>query len=371
MMHFFRKNVRWIMLAVVVLFVISCFAGYGMYGGAGTASGGDRTVARVDGKRVMYSEIERDLGRVIQNAGSQGGSITSADYPAVRTNILDNLAVTAEMDKEVKKRGIKLSNEEIDVQIKNIKQSFPTNEMFLQQLQAAGLDERGLRTEIERGALRQKLIEQVTEGVSTDEKECRIFYESMKAFAFQRPEGFKINVAQFGTQESAEAARQAIEKGGAWDSVIKSGDTDLLQSSPYAEPIFVPSEQMKGDFAFLKDYPLNKISKVVKISDSEYTIAIKRSKEAAGTAPYEDVSSDIKQMMIGQKKDRAQSEYMSELRKRANVEVLDPELFASAVIDTAIEEDASGDIAEEDVVKDANGNVIAVEETAVVSGDGK
>ena len=74
MMQFFRSNVRWIMLAITVIFVFSIFAGYGSFsGGSSKSSGGDYAVAKVDGKKIMASEIERQVIQTRENgAGADG-----------------------------------------------------------------------------------------------------------------------------------------------------------------------------------------------------------------------------------------------------------------------------------------------------------
>ena len=50
-----------IMIAVILLFVLSCFAGYGLYARSGRSADGskDYAVAKIDGKDVMRSDIEK------------------------------------------------------------------------------------------------------------------------------------------------------------------------------------------------------------------------------------------------------------------------------------------------------------------------
>jgi hypothetical protein len=328
MMKFFRKNVRWIMLVVVVLFVISCFAGYGMYSGGPSSEGGDYPAARVDGERIMRSQIENEMGQMIQGMGLSG-SVTSEDYPALRSSVLDQIAVSKELDKEVKSRGMTISKGEIDDAVSNIESQFPTREIFLQQMQAAGMDERGLRGAVEEQMLRQKVFDDVTQGASTDQQEMQGFYDTMKTYAFQKPEGFNVNVAHFATEELAEKARVGVAGGKSWDSVMEAASGDVLNYTPYDEPLRIPLAQLTGDVEFIKDIDMNKVSKVVKLGDADYLVTIKRSKEEASTAPYDEVSADIEQIVLGQKRQTLQSDFLQELRARANIEILDPTIFSS------------------------------------------
>ncbi|MDR1943265.1 MAG: SurA N-terminal domain-containing protein [Synergistaceae bacterium] len=351
MMQFFRKNVRWIMLVVVVVFIVSCFAGYGLYsGGPRGAGGGDYPVARIDGERVMLSQIEREMEQMIRGMGLSQ-SITSEDFPSLRTSVLEQLAIMKELDKEAKSRKLSVEKSEIDETIKNIESSFPTKEVFLQQMQLAGMDERGFRKAVEEQTLRQKVFDEVTSEVSTDEQEMREFYNTMKTYAFQKPEGFNMNLAHFRTEEAAEKARADIESGKSWDSVLEAASSDVFNSYPESSPVLIALTQLTDDFEFLKNTPMNKVSKAVKLGEDDYLITIKRSKEAAGVATYNEVSADIEQMILGQKRQGLQSDFLQELRGKAAIEILDESLFskpADALVEVSgdVSEETSGDAAE-------------------------
>jgi hypothetical protein len=330
MMQFLRKNVKWIMLIIVILFVVSCFAGYGMYTGGPRSSGGgenDYVVARVDGERVMRSQVESEMEQMIQGMGL-AQSVTSEDFTSLRTTVLDQIAILKQLDKEVKSRRITASKDEIDNAVRNIEQSFPTREVFLQQLQAAGLTERGLRSSIEDQVLRQKVFDEVIAVASTDEQEKKTFYDTMKDYAFQKPEGFKVNIAHFGTEDAAEKVRAAIDNDGKWDDVMTAASGDVLSYSAYDSPVLVDITQLTGDFEFLNDQPFNKVTRVVNLGDQDYMLLLKRSKEAAGTALYDEVSADIEQMVVSQKQQGLQSDFLQELREKAVVEILDDTIFS-------------------------------------------
>jgi hypothetical protein len=327
MMQYFRKNVRWIMLIIVILFVVSCFAGYGMYTGGRGDGNTDYIVARIDGDRVMRSELEQAAGQMIQSMGMEQG-ITSEDLPSIRSSVLDQMAIVKKLDQEVKSRKITATREEIDSTFSNIESSFPTRELFLQQMQAAGIDERKLKSSIEEQILRQKVFEEVTAPASTDEQEMHTFYDTMKAFAFQRPEGFNVNVAHFATAESANSAKTAIAGGKAWDGVMEAASTDVIDYSPYESPILAPLSQLTGQLEPLKDLPLNKVTDVIELAEGDFLVAVKRSKEEARTATYDEVSADIEQMVLGQKRQGLQANFLQDLRGKANVEILDNSIFS-------------------------------------------
>ncbi|MDR1482337.1 MAG: SurA N-terminal domain-containing protein [Synergistaceae bacterium] len=349
MMRYLRKNVKSIMMIIVVLFVVSCFAGYGMYnnngGNAGEGSGEGMTdydVAVVDGERIRRSRVETEMFQMIRNLGPQGQSISEDDYPSLRTAVLDQIAIASEMDKEIKARNITVTDDEVGNTIKDIESSFPTREIYFQEMKRAGLDEKKLRDTIRTELARQKLFDQVTAPVSTDESELKSFYDMMKAYYFQKPEGFKVNLAHFSSGESAERVRGAITGGASWDDAMEAASGDVMTQTPFDSPVLIPTDQFTGEAESLKDFPFDEISDVTMLTSDDFMLVIKRSKEESGTADFDEVSADIEQMILGQKRQGSQSEFLRELRTQANVQILDESIFFTP------EPLTSGDVTEEE-----------------------
>jgi len=357
MMQHLRKSIRPIMLFIVIIFVVSCFF---MYGTTGRNSGGsassaanvsgdvllqDYDVAVVDGERIKYSRLEVEVAQFLRAMGLET-SASSADFPAFRNTVIDRLATLKELDKEITSRKITATKEEIDSAIVEIEAQFPTREIFLQQLQISGLTELQLRTEVEENMKRTKVLDEVTAAVSTDETELRNFYDMMKAYAFQKPEGFTMDVAHFGTPEAAEAVRGELESGKNWDEVIAAVSADVTDFSTSDNRMFIPTEQLVEDVEFIRELAMDVPSQVVSFTSDDNMIVVKRTKEEAATAEFDEVSADIEEMLMGQKRNSVQSQFMQELRARANVEILDSELFKSpepeaTSDDAATSEDAS------------------------------
>jgi hypothetical protein len=360
MMQYLRKKIRPIMLVVVVLFVVSCFAGLGIYSGGArnggapgsqAADGGepDRVVAIVDGERIPLSRLDVEMFQMIR-AMNLESRITSADYPALRTTVIDRMGMLKELDKESRARNISVTKEEIDATVQGFESSFPTRELFLQWLAQEEMDEKQIRTDIEENMRRQKVFDEVVSAVSVDESEMLDTYETIKDFAFQRPDGFMMDIAHFATNESAEAARGEISEGGVWDDVMASASADVLRE--YSTPdnrVFIPADQLVNEVESVRDLAIDSVSDVIALTDDDFMIVVKRSEEAARVVSFDEVSADVEQMLLGQKRQNLQSEFLNELRGRAVVEILDNELFTQPLPD----EPAPSDVSDAPVSSDA------------------
>ena len=349
MMQYLRKTIKPIMLVIVIVFVVSCFFMYdtGRRNAAQATNedGGipDRVVAVVDGENITLSRLEIEVAQFIRAMGLEG-SASSADFPAFRSTVIDRMATLKELDKEITSRKITASKEEVDAAIADIESQFPTREIYLLQLQQNGITEEELRKSVEENMRRSKLLDEVTTAVSTDQTELRNFYDMMKTYAFKKPEGFMMDIAHFGTEPAAEAAKAELESGTKWDDMIESASADITDYSTTASRMFIPTEQMTGDAEFLKELSMDVPSRIISLTSGDHMIVVKRSKEEAGTAAYDEVSADLEEMIVGQKRTALQSKFMQELRARANVELLDGELF-----NNTRPEDTSADVISLDV----------------------
>ncbi len=322
------------MLVIVVLFVVSCFAGYGMYSGGGRSASGDGTrdyaVAKVDGKKIMRSALETEVAQLLQNMG-MAGNITSDDYPAIRKSVLDQMAIMAELEKEIASRGIKVTPASVDEAYNSVESSFPTKEIFLQQMQQAGLDEKKLKENITEQLRQRMLFDQVMAGVSIDQTEIRSFYDTMAAVnspMVTKQAGFNMNLAHFSNMQAAQKAYDEVSAGKKWDDAMKSAKSgDVLDFIPYEAPVFIPTAQLTDKAAYLKTQPLNTVTKPVEIASGDFLLGIKRTEQKEGTAPFDEISGDVEMMLRGQKGQQLQSKFIQDMKSRANIEILDEDLF--------------------------------------------
>jgi hypothetical protein len=328
-----REHVKWIMITVILLFVLSCFGGYGLYvrgnknHQANNGQMQDYPVAEVNGRNVMRSEIENGLSSMAQQYGK---NVQSTDLPILRQMVLDNLIIQSEVEKDIKDKDIDVTKDEINAQYEKIMDSYPTREEFKDYLQRSGITEKQVKDDIKKQLQQQKLFDSIAAGVSVDDKEAHAFYDSAKSIIFKRPAGVNVNMAMFSNAQAAGLAQKAIASGAKWDGIIEEQKASVITATSFDKPELVTDKMMVGPLAKLKNYPLNKITPVITLSSSDAMIAIKRSKEAARVMTYDEVSSDVVNTLKNQKLQQKQRDYLTELKKKADVKVLDPTVFPAA-----------------------------------------
>jgi hypothetical protein len=330
-----KKSVRPILLFILVVFVVGCFFMYGAGGvRSNAAQGGDGAfqdydVAIINGEAIKRSRLDLEVEQYIREMGLME-NVSSTDFPVFRNAVIERIATLKELDREVMSRKIAVGKEEIDKIIADVESQFPTREMYLQQLQVSGFTEDSLRRTVEEDEKRRKVLDEVTGVVSTDEAELRNNYEMIKAYAFSKPEGFTMDVARFRTVEAAEKARKELSSGKKWDDVMTAASGDVTERSDTANRVFIPENQLAGKIESIKALSMDIPSEVISFTSSDNVIVVKRTREAASTASFDEVSADVEQMIISQKRASLQSQFMQELGTKADVKILDEELFKVA-----------------------------------------
>jgi len=324
-----RKHTKIIMAAVIVFFMLSCFAGYGLYARSGRGGEHDYAVAKINGKRVMRSNVDRLMVQIAEQSANSG-TLSEEDWLKLRQVALDSMAVQMELEKEIKNRKIEIDGEEIEAAYTKLMDSYPTREAFKESLERSGTKERTVKDGIRTQMLRERAVQMLISEINVSEEELEEFYELTKEFLFKRDEGYMINIALFRSKEAAEKAQAAVAAGAGWDAVLDEHKADLLSSTPYDEPTETAELLMQDNWAIVKDFNVDQITPVIEAGDDRFAIVIKRSKTEARTLPFEEAKQQTTDIIRNQ---RAESVFEG-LLARAKLEILDASAFPGSAAET-------------------------------------
>ena len=232
-------------------------------------------VAEVDGEEISKDELYNLL--LAQN-GSQ---------------VLDALIVEKIVDSEIEKKKIKITDEDIQAEIDDMKEYYGGEEQFNMALAQAGLSEDGMKTDIEMNLRLKALVDPYIE----------ISDEDMKAY-------FEENKDEFGEQEEVKAShilvedealakelKTKIDDGGDFAELAKENSTDPGSKDNGGELGFFGKGQMVPEFeAAAFSMEVGEVSKPVQTSNGFHIIKLEEKKEAK-EATFEDSKEEIKDTM--------------------------------------------------------------------------
>ena len=329
-MRMLRTQIKWIMISIWALFVLSVLFMYGpMRGGRQQGGQSDYPVAKFEGQKIMRSQIEEGLRRLADQRDL--GAVTSADLPGLRKSVLDSIVLERELANEARTRGFEPSAEEIDKTLNQIKDQFPTIEAFNQYVERNGIDLKALRDQVSSQLAQQKLIENEMSAAVVSSGDVSAYYDQFKDIFFRRPAGWEINVARFRGEAVAREALNDLEEGQAWDVVLEEKSADVVEKTSYAQPAFFPDSAFSGELAPLASLDAGQYSEPLVISSDDVAVFLKRDRLDQETLSLDEVSGDIQNLLISQEQSKLRQTFFQSLIDRADLEILDEALFKAPV----------------------------------------
>lgn len=291
-----KKTISYIVLLVLIVGVITV---------TGCSTDGDtakdeansnanlsekKVVAEVDGEEITKDELYNLL---LAQSGPQ---------------VLDALIVEKIVDSEIEKKDIKITDEDIQAEIDEMKEYYGGEEQFTMALAQAGLTEEDMKTDINMN-LRLKALVDPYMDISDDD---------MKAY-------FEENKDEFGEQEQVKAShilvedkalakelKAKIDEGADFAELAKENSTDPGSKDSGGELGFFGKGQMVPEFeAAAFSMKAGEISKPVQTSNGFHIIKVEEKKEAK-EATFEDSKEEIKDIVAEEQMGEAYQQWYQE-----------------------------------------------------------
>lgn len=296
----------------------------------------DSVVATVGREPILYSEVYRDaqedIDQIRQRAPNE--SAFQREVDRVMMAALDQLIESRILHREALLRGLEVSDERVEERIASLRDFYPTNEAFLQDLEDAGETMRDFRERIRKRLLAQtmafgKLRELERNAVVSQDAIQEFYNENLESF--RRPERVRVRqiflAAPAADPEALEAARarltlirEELRAGAEFQALARQ-----YSEAPGAEDGGIIGWQRRGDLIPVLDdaaFSLNEgeASDILESSAGVHLLYIEERQEA-GLADLDEVRNEIEPEVRSQIAQDAYDKWIGELRKRSRVRV--------------------------------------------------
>lgn len=304
MLMFLRKKIKVIMIVVAILFAASMF--YGMrgikFGGTG---GGSKDIAKINGVAVDPYRYREIMSRLMRQSGAQMNSqnLAFVQYLALEQSLDFMLLLSSA------KKNVRISGQELDMVIDNIvKQEKLSSRGELEQaIKRSGLSFGKFKDMLKDEMLVQKMVRKVREDVRVtpdDLREVRVSHILVTSEALSRELLARIKKGE----NFASLARKYSQDPG---SAGKGGDLGYISTGTMIEPFEKAAFSLKiGEVSDV--VPTNFGYHIIKVTDSRLREFGKEK--------------DIEKAALLDKQDKTFQRWFSELKSKAKVEIIDPEL---------------------------------------------
>lgn len=334
-----------------------------LFAGCGLKSGD--TIITVNDKKITQGQFDKMFDQQASGGMAKALGIDVKDgknnfmYLLIKERVINELIIKALLEGEIEKRGIEVTNDDVDSAIKEIIDKLGSKEQLDAILKQNGISNNQFKNDLKEEIKMKKLSEQLGSSAVTDAEAKKFYKDNIDKFKHParvrashilisvNPEEIKEIIKSDKANESlddkavdnkvneeikakeakanqllAEAkkdikqfAKLARENSEDTTTAVKGGDLGF-----FTEKEMVP-EFAKASFA---GKPNTVYDKVVK-TQYGYHIILVTDRAAAGTDPYEKVQNDIKAYLQTQKQLEAIDKLVDSLKKQADIKYVNPD----------------------------------------------
>lgn len=295
-------------------------------------------VVKVNGTEITRGKIDRERDRLLSQLR---GRVNPQQLAAMRDTI-DKQAVEKAVNRVlfeevIGREGIKVSKEEVDSKINEIKGNFGSEELFVNQLKSAGMTEEEFVGEVEAGLNFEVLYDREAAKVKdATESDIQSYYKK-NADQFKQPEQIKASHILVKVDRNADEAVKVEKKQHILDLLnqVREGANFAQLAALHSD---CPSKSRGGDLGYfgrgqmVKPFEeaafslkIGDISDIVETDFGYHIIKLTDQKDAR-EIPLEEVKDRVKNVIEMERKQQAILDYINELRDAAEIEYIDSNL---------------------------------------------
>ncbi|SDW70044.1 peptidylprolyl isomerase [Paenibacillus sp. CF384] len=258
---------------------------------------GNQAVGSVNGTSITRNQLYTEMAAV-------GGAHT-----------LDNLIQDELIKQAANKKGIVISDADVDAEIEKIKKRFPSEAEFESALQQAGMTLDDLKKQTPMQLRIRKLVEP---SVKVTDEQVKQFFTQNKA-EFDEPEQVKASHILVATKAEADEILKQLKAGADFAKLAKEKSTDVGSGSSGGDLGYFGKGDMVPEFetaAFA--LKVGELSGPVK-SEYGYHIIKLTDHKAAKVATFDEKKAEIREQLISQKVAELSPGLLEELKAKAQI----------------------------------------------------
>lgn len=323
-----------------------------------------QTIIKVNGQSITQGQFDQSFEKSAQGGMMSQLGINIKDgknnflYYLIKDKVVNELVVKELLNQEMEKRGIKVSNEDVDNALKEIVEKVGSKEQLNELLKQNGISSSQFRKDLTEEVKMKKLAKELGDSSVSDADAKKYYNENIKQFKYPEKVRASHILISVNPQEIEEIITSDKENAGiSKEEIKKKVDAEIASKKAKADKLLAdvkkdPSQFAKlakensddtttavkgGDLGFFAAQEMvpefsqaafsmkpNTISNIVK-SAYGYHIIMVTDRMSAGQQPFEKVKNDIKGFMENQKQLEAIDKLVESLKKNATIEYVNKE----------------------------------------------
>ena len=317
MLRLIRKHVKIILTVVIAAFIISVFYGLGQYSRSSGSQRKTYYIAEVNKSGITSDQLQKAfLNSISQYDNATLSSLDQATIVSFKKNILGQLIDYELLYQQAQKEKVKISSDEINLEINKIKDNFSSPEEFDAALKTNNLTLAQIKEDIRRQLMINKVLEETKSQVSITDDELLNYYNENQASFFE-PEQVHARHILVKTEEEANNLLLQLKEGITdFSELAKEKSTDSSASNGGDLGFFARGQMVKEfeDAAFSLEP--GEISEVVQTQFGYHIIKCEEKKEEYSPT-FEEAKDKAMNILKSQGENEAISTFISKLKEEA------------------------------------------------------
>jgi foldase protein PrsA len=308
-------KLRFLLVPALFLALAALLAGCG---GGGDDSVPADAVAQVDGDPIAKSDFEGVLNQARQSYKNQKRDFPKAgsqEYQNLKNQAVQFLVQRRQFEQAAAEMGIEVTDQQVEDRLEQIKKQYfgGDKKKYEAQLKEQGLTDKQVRADIRSQIVSEKISAEVTKGLKVSEKEITAYYNKNKT-QYAQPESRDVRHILVKTKKQADDLHAQLEGGADFAALAKKHSTDTASKASGGKLTITKGQTVaafdKQAFELKKD----EISAPVKTEFGFHLIQALSAVKPATTTPLKDVKEAIRGQLLQEKKNKAMTEWVDELK---------------------------------------------------------
>jgi parvulin-like peptidyl-prolyl isomerase len=277
-------------------------------------------VAVVGGQEIPKAEYDRLLAAAEKTYKARKQEFPEAGTPEfaqLRNAIVRNLVETTQFEIAAKELGIEITDKEIDERLDQLKEQYfeGDEQRYKDELEAQGLTEEQVRSDLETRLLSEKVFEKVTSKVEVTDEEIQKYYDENKA-QFETPASREVRHILVKSKAKADALHRQLENGANFAQLAKENSTDTASKEQGGKFTAQQGATVAPFDKVAFDLETGELSEPVKTQFGWHIIEAVGDVKAKSSQELSEVEEQISTTLLEEKRNKRINEWVEQLRKR-------------------------------------------------------
>jgi foldase protein PrsA len=289
-------------------------------GGSDTPDVPSGAIAVVGDKPVTKQEFDALIEQQKKAAEAKKQdfpAVGTPQYEAVKAAVVKGLVEQREWELEGDAMGIKVTDDEIESQLKQLKQQFfgGDEQKYQAELTKQGLTDQQVRDQLRTRILSNKVFAAVTKDVTVSDADIAAYYKQNSS-QYQQPASREVRHILVKTQAQAQSLYNQIKGGADFAKLAKKYTQDQASKADGGKFTAFKGRTVEPFDKFVFSAQTGDLSKPIKTEFGWHIIEVLSPVKPATTTPLEQVKDSIKTTLLQQKQNTAMKNWIASLQTK-------------------------------------------------------